>query len=127
MKGITLLLFAIFAFTFSSFKVEKDCQEYFSGKWKYELYDVEYIYVERDHKKQYEYVENGKYYYEFDIEWITDCKYELTYIGTTSPNPAVAKIGEKFEVEITQINDSLTEYITVFRDLEDVGKMIRVK
>ncbi|WP_040252091.1 hypothetical protein [Psychroserpens mesophilus] len=127
MKTLLILIFAISAFGFTSFDENENCKEYFSGKWKYEKFDVEYIYVERTLKKQYEYMENGKYFYEFDIEWINDCKYELTYKGTTSPNSAAAKIGEKFTIEITKINDSLTEYKTVFRDLEETGKMIKMK
>lgn len=126
MKKTIIFLFIIYALTSMSFNENIDCKEYFSGKWKYERYDVEYIYVVRDMEKQYEYMENGKYYYEFDIEWVTECKYQLTYKGTTSPKPAAAKIGEKFIIEITKINDSLTEYKTVFRDLEDVGKMVRI-
>lgn len=85
------------------------------------------IYVERNKDKQFEYIENGKYYYEFDIDLITDCKYELTYKGTTSPNSAAAKIGEKFTIEIIKINDSEMEYKTTFRNLEDVGKMTRIR
>ncbi|ULC60180.1 serpin family protein [Flaviramulus sp. BrNp1-15] len=127
MKKIIILLLIVSSISFLSFNTTEDCKKYFNGKWKYERYDVEYIYVERNDKKQFEYMGNGKYYYEFDIEWKTDCKYELTYIGTTSPNPAAAEVGEKFTIEIIKINDSVTEYKTVFRNLEDVGKMIRIK
>jgi len=41
--------------------------------------------------------------------------------------PAAVKIGETFTVEILNINDSITEYKTVFRDLEDQGKMVLVQ
>lgn len=127
MKKIISLLLSISIFALLSFSGEKECEKYFAGKWKYEKYDVEYIYVVRDLKKQYEYTENGKYYYEFDIRWLTECSYELTYKGTNSPNTAAAEVGEKFTVEIITINDSITEYKTVFRDLEDVGKMVRME
>ena len=127
MKKVIGLLLIISIFTLLSFSMQKECKKHFTGKWKYEKYDIEYIYVVRDQKKQYEYTENGKYYYEFDITWLTECKYELTYKRTNSPNPAAAKIGEKFTVDIINIDESSTAYKTVFRDLEDVGKMVRVE
>lgn len=127
MKKSLILISIFFASISWSFKERNECKKYFSGTWKYEKYDVEYIYVKRDLKKQFEYVENGKYYYEFDIKWLTECKYQLTYKGTSSPLPAEAKIGEMFTVEILNINDSITEYKTVFRDLEDRGKMVLIQ
>jgi len=123
--GIILLLHTVL--TLLIYCSEKNCSDYFNGKWKYDHHDVDYIYVERNHKKQFEYMENGKYYYEFDIEWLTDCTYELTYKGTTSPVPAAAQIGEKLIVEITTINDSITEYKTTFRNMALVGSMSRIK
>ncbi|MFK7748932.1 MAG: hypothetical protein AB8B65_11110 [Kordia sp.] len=127
MKKIIGVLLFIFVVASMSFTTQKECRKYFSGKWKYVKYDVDYIYVVRDDKKQFAYMENGKYYYEFDITWLTECNYELTYVGTNSPNAAAAEIGEKFTVELITVNDSITEYKTVFRDLEDVGKMVRIE
>jgi len=120
-------MIAVFVLISWSFKERNECKKHFSGIWKYEKYDVEYMYVDRNLEKQFEYVENGKYYYEFDIKWLTECKYQLTYKGTSSPMPAAVKIGETFTVEILNINDSITEYKTVFRDLEDQGKMVLVQ
>lgn len=127
MKKVLGLLLIVAMFTSLSFRTENNCRKYFTGKWKYEKYDTDYIYVVREEKTQRAYMENGKYYYEFAINWLTECTYELTYKGTNSPNPAVANIGEKFLVEITNINDSITEYKTVFRDKTDVGKMVRIE
>ena len=124
---ILSLLFIVISLLITSCNVKNNCTDFFNGKWKYEHFDVEYLYVERNKEKQFEYMENGKYYYEFDINWITDCNYELIYIGTTSPNPAVVKIGEKMLVEIIKVNDSITEYKTVFRNIEEIGKMVRIK
>lgn len=120
-----ILLFTILSTV--ALNTEKKCKDSFIGKWKYDNYDIEYIYVERTLEKQLEYMNNGKFYYEFDIEWLSECEYELTYVGTNSSNQAAAYIGEKFKIEILKINDSLTEYKTVFRGLEDIGTMSRLK
>ncbi|EDP96275.1 hypothetical protein U8527_09190 [Kordia algicida OT-1] len=127
MKKVIGLFLIFVMFALLSFSTQNNCRKYFKGKWKYEKYDAEYIYVVREEKVQRAYMENGKYYYEFSINWLSDCSYELTYVGTNSPNPAVAKIGEKFSVEITNINDSITEYKTIFREKTDVGRMVRMK
>ena len=120
--GFFAIIFSLFSFT-----TTENCKKEFKGKWKYNSMTKEQMYVKRTLKKQSEYVENGKYYYEFNIKWISNCKYELTYIGTTSPNPAAAKIGESFTVEIIEINDSIMKYKTVFRDIEDIGEMTKIK
>jgi len=104
-----------------------DCKSKFIGKWKYEQISAKDMYVVRTLEKQFEYVENGKYYYEFDINWLSECKYELTYVGTNSPNPAVAKVGESFTVEIIEINRKTMKYKTIFRELTDVGEMQKIK
>jgi len=123
---IQLGFFTPILFLFSFTPIE-NCKKVFKGKWKYNDLPVEQMYVERTLKKQFEYVENGKYNYEFDIKWISKCKYELTYKGTTSPNPAVAKIGESFTVEVIEINDSTMKYKTVFQDMEEIGEMTKIK
>lgn len=111
-----------------TFKVDKNnCKKNFVGKWKYSEIPKEKTYVVRTLDKQLEYSENGKYYYEFSIKWINDCKYEITYIGTNSPFPAVTKIGEITTVKIINIDKTKMKYHTYFRNLEEVGEMARIK
>ena len=104
-----------------------DCKKMFPGKWKYKNMPVEEAYVVRTLQKQYEFVENGKYYYEFDVRWKTACKYELIYVGTTSPKPAMANINETCTVEIIGIDNDYMKYRTIFRDMLDVSEMEKVK
>lgn len=122
---IFLKLSILFAFTFLS--QSPDCKKLFPGKWKYKNISTEESYVVRTLEKQYEYVENGKYYYEFKIKWLSSCKYELTYIGTTSPKPSVANINETCTVEIIGIDNEYMKYRTIFRDQLDVSEMEKVK
>ena len=103
-----------------------DCKNYFSGKWKYKIHAVDKIYVVRTLEQQIEYVADGKYHYDFDIKWISDCKYEIKYKGTNNPKPAVAKIGETTTVEILAAEKNKMTYQTYFRDLQQVGEMERI-
>jgi hypothetical protein len=104
-----------------------DCKKMFAGKWKYRNVPATESYVVRTLDKQFEYVENGKYYYEFKIRWLSDCKYELKYIGTTSPKPSVAEINETCTVEIIGIDNEYMKYRTIFRDQLDVSEMEKMK
>jgi hypothetical protein len=102
---------------------ETNCKQYFTGTWIYEKYPKTQIYAVRTLSKQLEYTENGKYFYEFDIKWVSDCKYQLLYKGTTSSTPAAAKIGEVTTVDILKINQDEMTYQTVFKNLKEVGNM----
>lgn len=88
---------------------------------------VEQMFVECTTKKQLEYIENGKYYYEFDIKWLTPCKYEAIYKGTNSPYPANAAIGDITTIEILEITKDKMKYRTKFNDIEEVAEMNRIK
>lgn len=116
---------SVFAFVF--FSQTTDCKKSFPGKWKYKHTPVEEAYVVRTLEKQFEYVENGKYFYEFKIKWLSSCKYELTYIGTNSPTPSVANINETCTVDIIGIDNEYMKYRTIFRDQLDVSEMEKVK
>lgn len=104
-----------------------DCKKMFPGKWKYRNVPATETYVVRTLEKQLEYEDNGKYYYEFKIRWLSDCKYELTYIGTNSPKPCVANINETCTVEIIGIDNEYMKYKTIFRDQLDVSEMEKMK
>jgi hypothetical protein len=120
LKYIVVLAVAFTALT-------TDCKKMFPGKWKYRNVPTKEMYVVRTLEKQFEYVENGKYYYEFKIKWLSDCKYELTYVGTTSPTPSVAKPNETCTVEIIGIDNEYMKYRTIFRDELDVSEMEKIK
>ena len=121
------ILSLIVPFAFALFLQPTDCKKLFAGKWKYRHLSTEEMFVVRTMSKQLEYVENGKYYYEFKIKWLSDCKYELKYVGTTSPRPAVAEVNETCIVDILRIDNEYMKYKTVFRDQLDVGEMERLK
>lgn len=85
------------------------------------------MYVDWTREKQYYYVENGKYYNEFDFNRLSECKYELTYVSANSPHLAASKVGESFTVEIIKINRKTMKYKTIFRELRDIVKMQKIK
>lgn len=85
----------------------------------------EKIYVERTFRKTYEYLENKKYVFEYDNKWIDDCNYDLIFKRTTKPNYKDAKIGEKFKVEILEIDDKKMKYVVTFRGNDTRGEMMK--
>ena len=121
-----ILIYLAITFLISCKMDKANCRKYFAGKWKYEQYAPETAYVIRTLDKQIEYVENGKYHYDFDIKWLSDCSYQLIYKGTNSSTPAKAKIGETTIVEIVDIEATEMKYHTKFRNLEEVGKMTKL-
>jgi hypothetical protein len=122
-----ILLKYLIPLTLVVFSGSTDCKKMFPGKWKYRNVSATESYVVRTLEKQLEYEENGKYYYEFKIRWISDCKYELTYTGTNSPKPFVANINETCTVEIIGIDNEYMKYKTIFRDQLDVSEMEKMK
>lgn len=109
-----------------SFNPSQNCKKYFSGKWKYDKLDPVKIYVVRTKKKQFEYIQNGKYYYEYDLKWLDKCRYQLTYVGTNSPKAAIIKVGESFIVEILDADSKKMTYKTSFLNKTDVGIMTKI-
>ena len=96
-----------------------NCKKDFIGNWEYDIVDPEdlktkKIYVERTLNKTYEFMENKKFYFEYDAKWINDCKYELTFVKTNKPNWLIKK-GEMIKVEILVINKNEMKYSTTFR------------
>lgn len=110
-----------------TFSTQTDCKKLFPGKWKYKNVPVAESYVVRTLDKQLEYVENGKYYYEFKIKWLSNCKYELSYVSTTSPDTTFASLRETCTVQIIGIDNDYMKYRTIFRDQLDVSEMERIK
>lgn len=126
MKGLRFFTVLFVLLCCSCSVAQRDCKKYFAGKWKYDQYDVKKIYVVRTLEKQIEYVENGKYHYDFDIKWLSDCRYEISYSGTTSPTPAAANIGETTIVDIVKIDQQKMTYHTKFRELDENGEMTKL-
>ena len=126
MKILKILVLIISLIPFVSYS-QNNCKKYFRGKWKYKDAPKDSLYVFRTFEKQREYTKNGKYHYDFKIRWLTDCEYELTYVGTTSPHPAVIKIGETLNIKIIKIDNVQMTYKTVFRDLQEEAEMERVE
>ena len=109
-----------------SFNPSQNCKKYFPGKWKYDDLPTSTIYVVRTKKKQFEYTQNGKYYYEYDLKWLKKCKYQMTFVLTTDPNPAVAREGDVLIVEIIDISKSKMQYKTTAGGQQDIGKMTKI-
>ncbi|HLY72126.1 MAG TPA: hypothetical protein VKR53_20475 [Puia sp.] len=126
MKFSTNSFFIFTGLVFISW-INSDCRKDFAGKWKYKNISPDSTYVMRTLEKQFEYVDHGKYYYEFSVRWLDDCSYQLTYIGTTSPRPAAIQIGESLHVDILSINNTRMTYKTIFRNLQESDEMEKIQ
>lgn len=126
------ICFCLLAFScLHSCMLQKDgfkdnCKKNFPGKWKYDDYSTSTIHVVRTKDKQFEYTQNGKYFYEYDIKWLEDCTYQMTFLTTSDPNPAIAREGDKLIVEIISIDKNILEYSTTFDGKLDTGTMTRI-
>lgn len=120
------LVFIAVLLACSAFTQPKNCKKHFPGKWKYDDLPASKIYVIRTNKKQFEYTEDGKYYFEYNIKWLTACRYQMAFVKTNSPTPAIAKPGETLIVDILEISQTNMQYKTVFRDRQEVGSMVRI-
>jgi len=120
-------LFIIILAACSALTQPKNCKKHFPGKWRYDDLPASKIYVIRTKKKQFEYTEDGEYYFEYNIKWLTACKYQMTFVKTNSPIPAIAKPGETLIVDILEIGQTTMQYKTVFRDKQETGSMTRIE
>ena len=125
MKQLRIGILCFFSLMIISM-VKDNCKKDFSGKWKYSDLATEELFVVRTKKKQLEYTENGKYYYEFEIKWLSSCQYQAIYKGTNSPTPAYARIGEINTITILEIDGDRMKYHSKIRDIEEVGEMTRI-
>ena len=106
--------------------LQVNCKKHFSGKWKYDKFSTSIIYVTRTKKKQFEHTQNGKYYYEYDLKWLEKCKYQMTLVSITDPNPAIAKEGDILIVEITSSLENKMSYKTIYKNKQRTGNMTRI-
>ena len=129
MKKATVLFLLLFISLsgFSQSSPSFDCKEKSIGKWEYYGLSKDTLYAVQTLTKHLEMANNGTCEYQFDIHWMNDCKYELIYKGTTCERPAVSNVGEKTIVEIINLKSDTLFYHTTFRDMEEYGKMIKLK
>jgi hypothetical protein len=104
------------------YSVNHDCKRFFAGKWRYKAANQN-VYVERTLDKTTEYI--GKYTFDYENDWISDCEYEMVFKKTTMPDYSLEKPGEKLLVKIMNIDGDVMRYIATFRGRDIEGEMSR--
>ncbi len=127
LRNSYFFIFSFFTFCTSvKDNTEANCKEYFPGKWKYDKYPTSTIYVIRTIEKQFEYTQDGKYYYEYEINWLSDCRYQMIYLSTSNPNMLNRNIGDTIAVEIDNARTRSMSYKTTFKNKIDSGSMTKI-
>lgn len=85
----------------------KGCSKFKTGKFKYLVNDSIIFYIDRTLKKQIE--THGKGKNVFNINWISECKYEIILLETNNPFLS-EKIGLKMTFNIYESNDYSYKY-----------------
>ena len=78
-RFIDTLLFFITAFNVHA----QDCDKFRTGTFEYETHGLGMFIVKRDATHQWMYMPNKMFDVKGSIEWVSDCKYVLTYESST--------------------------------------------
>ncbi len=103
-----------------------DCNNFKTGRFKQIINDSIIYYYDREENYQIETFGEGKSKYK--IDWINNCKYELTL--TESNNPyAKEYIGLKMIVNIYESTDTTYKFYYKYRNQDDIyeGELIQVE
>jgi tetratricopeptide (TPR) repeat protein len=84
-------------------------------------------YIERKGNKQTEHFENDKYQTEFNIKWISDCEYELTFVKTNDPELNFLQKGDKLIIKISNVKDNQYEYHSNLNGMISTGTHIKIE
>lgn len=106
-----------------SLSPNNNCRKYFPGKWSYMVRDTNVI-IERSLNKTIEHY--GRYSYEYDNKWISNCEYQLIFRKTSAPDYTREKIGEVMLVNIMEIDNKMMRYKVNFRGMDLNGEMEKV-
>ena len=82
----------------------QDCSVLKKGKFKYVDNPSAWFVIEGN--KHTEYLENGKYYIQSTLKWLSGCTYTATVKKSTVPDDAV-KVNVVLTVTITKIEDGI--------------------
>lgn len=128
MKNYLILL--LISITFNCFGQQHPiikCMDNTFGYWTYEGVPADILFVIQKLDEHKEYAENGTCSYDFQIIWKCDCEYDLMYEGINCKRTALSRIGELTSVTIVKIELDTLYYISTFRDMQESGKMIKIK
>lgn len=124
MKKIASLLFLIFIT--NCYSQEKKCKAFINGKFKYENLEYANFIVTRNDTLQTEVDNVKKISVEGSVKWISDCAYVLTYTKVNLPS-LQNLIGQKVNVEITNIEDNKITCLSKMNDITLELQMTKIE
>lgn len=84
-------------------KTSENCELAHFGKFKYINNPDTSAYILRKENKQTEHYENNSYFTEFEIKWLSDCEYELTFMQTNDLKMSFLKKGDTLKVKVSNV------------------------
>ena len=115
----------IFLFATSMVFAQSDCSVMKKGKFR-DVHDNDpSAYMEIDGKWFTDYAKNGTEYIKSEIRWLTDCKYELTFVETNIENLGLPK-GTKLRVEILGVNGNEITYKYISGEEMKPRKLVKI-
>lgn len=124
MKKLYFLIAFVGLTTLMSFTA-KDCSILKNNTFKYKVgnKDVLVVFGEKEYT---EYHEKKKYFIKSDIEWLSDCEYNLIIQESTLPNFPF-KPGTKMNIKIDRVRGKKVYYTATLGGRSWEWKMVKVK
>ncbi|WP_088324511.1 hypothetical protein [Polaribacter tangerinus] len=122
MNYLITLLFLVNAFQPTAL-ISKDCTVLKNNSFTYKIAGKEVLIVFGENN-YIEYHQNKKYFIESDIEWVTDCEYNLTIATSTLPNFPF-KQGTVINIVVDKVKGKKVYYTATLAGRSWKGKMIR--
>jgi hypothetical protein len=120
-QSVFLLLFSLL---FAASAYCQDCSVLKKGKFKY--VDNPSAWFVIDGSKHTEYLENGKYYIQSTLKWVSGCTYTMTMKKCTMPDFPY-KPNDVMTVTITDIQDGIIYFTTDIKGQRGEGQVRKEK
>lgn len=120
-----LIIISAFLYSCNDDKKTKDCENFKTGKFKYEDNQFEGWEVNRTENTQIERNDSLDITIESKVKWLSDCEFVLIYDNEKS-SPAYAKMVDSLRVELTEIDGNSYKYRATGVNSDSEGTMILV-
>ena len=126
---LRLLIFVLLIFSLAtsfSLTPQQDCSILHNGTFLYDGIEEKNIVVKIDGNKHLEIHNNGKYKIESQLEWVSDCEYNMTMLKNTVPNfPFHA--GDIMNVKVNKVEGNKIFYTAKVNDKSFDGILKKIK
>jgi hypothetical protein len=121
-KPLCILAFA--ALCFSSFKPVDGCSIMHGGKFRY-MADKEEVIVTINDSEFMESYQGGKYFIKAQLEWLSNCEYNLVITKVNAPG-AMYTTGDEIDVKINHVEGNNIYYTASVKRVSWEGKFTKI-